>query len=605
MQAIILAAGMGKRLGNLTAENTKCMVKVNGVTLIERMLNQLEELNLKQIVIVVGYKGQKLKDFISTLQIKTPIIFVENPIYNRTNNIYSLSLASDYLKDDDTLLLESDLIFDGEILKDLVADSRETLAVVDKFASWMDGTVVTLNGKDEIQNFIPKKYFSFRDKEIYYKTVNIYKFSKNFSKQFYIPFLNAYAEAMGNNEYYEQVLKILSVLSESSIAGKKVDGKRWYEIDDIQDLEIASTLFADDAEKTAKITADFGGFWRYPQLLDFCYLVNPYFPPKKMLEELKSNFETLIANYPSGIRRNSLLGAKMFGLKENYVVVGNGAAEIIHSLLTNCDKKIGLIRPSFDEYFNRATKAEIISFQAKAPHFSYTAEEIINFFSDKPVEILILVNPDNPSGNYINQANILKIAQWAQKSNTKFLVDESFVDFAEEKNSSLLEDKILEAYPNLSVIKSISKSYGVPGLRLGILASADENFISELRKSAAIWNINSFAENFLQIEGKYDGDYKKSLEIYKNVRNNFVKSLEKISFLRVIPTQANFVMCEVLEKDITRLTEFLLTNYKIIIKDLRKKVGENYIRISVRDESDNEKILSALKDIDGGNFENE
>ena len=595
MHAIILAAGMGKRLGNLTAENTKCMVKVNGVTLIERMLNHLDELNLKQIVIVVGYKGQKLKNFISTLEIKTPIIFVENPIYNRTNNIYSLSLASDYLKEDDTLLLESDLIFDGEILKDLVADSRETLAVVDKFASWMDGTVVTLNGDDKIQDFIPKKYFSFRDKENYYKTVNIYKFSKNFSKQFYIPFLNAYAEAMGNNEYYEQVLKILSVLSDSSIAGKKVDGKKWYEIDDIQDLEIASSLFAEENQKLEKITADFGGFWRYPQLLDFCYLVNPYFPPKKMLEELKSNFETLIANYPSGIRRNSLLGAKMFGLKENYIVVGNGSAEIIQNIFANCDKKIGLISPCFDEYFNRPKNAEIISFQAKAPHVSYTAEDIINFFSDNPVEILVLVNPDNPSGNYISQANVLKVAQWAQKFNTKFLVDESFVDFADEQDASLLDDKILEAYPNLAVIKSISKSYGVPGLRLGIFASADENFISELRKSAAIWNINSLAENFLQIEGKYDGDYKKSLQIYKSVRNNFVAELEKISALRIIPTQANFVMCAVLEKDITRLTEFLLTNYQIIIKDLRKKVGENYIRISVRDEKDNAKLLSAFR----------
>jgi len=602
MQAIILAAGMGKRLGNLTAENTKCMVKVNGVTLIERMLSQLDELNLKKIVVVVGYKGQKLKDFIATLKIKTQIIFVENPIYDRTNNIYSLSLADDFLKEDSTLLLESDLIFDSQILKDLVEDSRETLAVVDKFASWMDGTVVTLNSREEIQDFIPKKYFSFRDKENYYKTVNIYKFSKNFSKQYYIPFLNAYAEAMGNNEYYEQVLKILSVLSESSIAGKKVDGKKWYEIDDIQDLEIASSLFAEDSQKSEKITADFGGFWRYPNLLDFCYLVNPYFPPKKMLDELKANFETLVTNYPSGIRRNSLLGAKMFGLKENYVVVGNGAAEIIHSLLANCNKKIGLIRPSFDEYFNRAKYAEIISFQAKAPHFSYTAEDIINFFNDNPVEFLILVNPDNPSGNYISQANVLKIAQWAQKFNVKFFVDESFVDFAEEENSSLLDDKILEAYPNLSVIKSISKSYGVPGLRLGILASSDENLIAELRKSAAIWNINSLAENFLQIESKYDGNYKKSLKIYKRVRNDFVKDLENISFLRVIPTQSNYVMCEVLNTDITELTEFLLSKYKIIIKDLRKKVGENYIRISVRDEKDNAKLLTAFKDFGGGNF---
>jgi len=86
MQAIILAAGMGKRLKDLTKNNTKCMVKVNGVTLIERMLNQLENLNLSRIVLVVGYKAQVLKDFVSELNIKTKIEYVENTLYDRTNN---------------------------------------------------------------------------------------------------------------------------------------------------------------------------------------------------------------------------------------------------------------------------------------------------------------------------------------------------------------------------------------------------------------------------------------------------------------------------------------------------------------------------------------
>ena len=101
MQAIILAAGMGKRLKELTTENTKCMVEVNGVTLIDRMLHQLDRQYLSRIVIVVGYKGKKLIDYIDTLDIKTPITFINNPIYDKTNNIYSLSLAKDYLCDED------------------------------------------------------------------------------------------------------------------------------------------------------------------------------------------------------------------------------------------------------------------------------------------------------------------------------------------------------------------------------------------------------------------------------------------------------------------------------------------------------------------------
>ena len=116
MQAIILAAGMGKRLKDLTQNNTKCMVQVNGVTLIERMLHQIDSRNFERIIIVVGYEGQKLVDFIATLDVKTPIVYINNPIYDKTNNIYSLALAKQYLIEDDTLLFESDLIFEGSLI---------------------------------------------------------------------------------------------------------------------------------------------------------------------------------------------------------------------------------------------------------------------------------------------------------------------------------------------------------------------------------------------------------------------------------------------------------------------------------------------------------
>ena len=181
MQAIILAAGMGKRLKDLTQNNTKCMVKVNGVTLIDRMLHQIEKQHLSRIVIVVGYEGQKLIDYIATLDIQTPIVYVNNPIYDKTNNIYSLALAKDWLCKEDTLLFESDLIFEDAVIDALVKDPRETLALVDKYESWMDGTCVKLSADDDIEAFVPGKKFKFNEIDSYYKTVNIYKFSKHFS----------------------------------------------------------------------------------------------------------------------------------------------------------------------------------------------------------------------------------------------------------------------------------------------------------------------------------------------------------------------------------------------------------------------------------------
>ena len=208
---------MGTRLGSLTAENTKCMVKVNGITLIERLLNQLETFHLSRIVIVTGFKGKKLQDFVATLGIKTEIVFVDNPVYDKTNNIYSLYLARDYLLAEDTMLFESDTIFEDRVIESLYSDKRETLALVDKYESWMDGTVVRISPDDEILDVIPGKEFNFSDTASYYKTVNVYKFSKSFSEQYYVPFLEAYIHAVGNSVYYENVLRILTMLDNTGI----------------------------------------------------------------------------------------------------------------------------------------------------------------------------------------------------------------------------------------------------------------------------------------------------------------------------------------------------------------------------------------------------
>ena len=361
MQAVILAAGMGKRLKDLTRDNTKCMVKVNGMTMIERALRILDKKKLSRIVIVVGYEGKKLIEYIATLYIVTPIIYIENPIYDKTNNIYSLALASEYLCMEDTLLLESDLIFEESLIDALLEDQRETLALVDKFESWMDGTCMELDEEDCIVNFIPGKCLKFEEKENYYKTVNIYKFSQHFSKNTYVPFLNAYEKAMGENEYYESVIKLIALLETKEIRAKRLSGQIWYEIDNIQDLNIAESLFAEtEEEHFDKIVSRFGGYWRYPHMLDFCYLVNPYYPPKKMVEELKSNFEILMTQYPSGMNVNSLLVANNFGVKQQHIVVGNGAAELIKSLMERIEGKIGFIYPTFEEYPNRYNNEKVL-----------------------------------------------------------------------------------------------------------------------------------------------------------------------------------------------------------------------------------------------------
>ena len=182
MQGIILAAGMGKRLKNITKNKTKCMVEVNGISLIERMLKILDRKDLSRIVIVTGYQEETLKEYIVSLTIHTPIIFVENPIYDKTNNIYSLSLTATFLEEEDTLLLESDLIFDETVIDLILCDPRENLALVDRFESWMDGTCMLLDENDCIVDMVAKKNHKFVKSDKKKKTLKKKKISRPFYK---------------------------------------------------------------------------------------------------------------------------------------------------------------------------------------------------------------------------------------------------------------------------------------------------------------------------------------------------------------------------------------------------------------------------------------
>lgn len=600
MQAIILAAGMGRRLQAFTKSNTKFMVKVNGITLAERLLKMLDKKGLSRIVLVVGYEGQKLIDYIGTLNIHTPIEFISNPIYDKTNNIYSLSLADEYLISEDTLLFESDLIFEESCIDELLNDERPTLALVDKYASWMDGTCMVLADDDSIVDFIPGKYLNFDDKDRYYKTVNIYKLSKDFSENTYVPFLEAYRKSMGENEYYESVIKLIAMLGSDKIKGKRLEGQKWYEIDDVQDLNIAESLFPlSEADCYRQIMSRFGGFWRYPKMMDFCYLVNPYYPPKRMKNEMKSNFDMLLCDYPSGMEVNSLIASRNFNISANNIVVGNGAAELIKALMESKDwGKLGLVRPTFEEYPHRYSDASVVSYTPNNDDFAYDESDLIQYFEDKQIDTLLIINPDNPSGNYINKEGIYKLISWSKAHNIALIIDESFVDFSDEINATIVTERDLGLYENLYVMKSISKSYGVPGLRLGILASSDRNMIAKLKKEMAIWNVNSYGEFFMQIYEKYEKSYVESLVEVRKRREELFDGLSGISYLRPIRSQANYIMCEVVDRNNTITSKLLcekMLTQNILIKDLSGKLsGKQYIRIAVRKKEENEILLHAL-----------
>ena len=259
--------------------------------------------------------------------------------------------------------------------------------------------------------------------------------------------------------------------------------------------------------------------------------------------------------------------------------------------------RTGFVRPTFEEYPNRFDPAQSVSFYPHNADLSYTADDLMQFFADKEIGSLVVVNPDNPSGSYIPKADLLRLCDWAAEKGIRLVIDESFVDFADEPDATLIRQEILDKYPRLYVMKSISKSYGVPGLRLGVLASGDTELIAAMKKDVAIWNINSFGEFYMQIAEKYNKDYETALVRFRAERSRFAAALSEINGLRVIPSQANYFTAELTNgMAASQLTKLLLVKHSILIKDLSKKLGGGaFIRIAIRGSADNDRLTAALK----------
>jgi histidinol-phosphate/aromatic aminotransferase/cobyric acid decarboxylase-like protein len=289
----------------------------------------------------------------------------------------------------------------------------------------------------------------------------------------------------------------------------------------------------------------------------------------------------------------------MFSCEASEISVGNGAAELIKILMNNIHGYVGIIYPTFNEYPENIESGRIKRFIPQNKDFNYTVDDLKDF--SRGLDVLVLINPDNPTGHFFKREEIIELVEYLDSRNIDLILDESFIDFAGENISySMIDTKYLKLYKNLIVIKSISKSYGVPGIRLGVMATGNHELMNNIRKELPVWNINSLGEFFLQIIGKYSFQYRKACSIIWVEREMLYRKLLKISYLKVLPSYANYFLCEVIsELSASRLTQILLNKYSILIKDCTGKFGfqnGNYVRIAVK----GEKQFDIYAKIEGG-----
>ncbi len=591
MKAIILAAGYGRRMRPLTDDCHKTLLRIGGTTIIERIVDSLHDHAITEIIVVTGYLSEELKEFLLSRYPEGRFTFVHNEHYATTNNIHSLHLAISSVEiDDDILLIESDLIYENVVLEKILRSPYPNVALVDRYRSGMDGTVVTVDN-DVITSIIPPHLqtgdFDFSGK---YKTLNIYRFSKEFCKNVFFRLLSFYSNAIDNNCYYEQVLGILIYMQRENIHAEILDNERWSEVDDPNDLRVTEFII-NEKERSHILDTSCGGYWNY-DVLDFRFIRNMYFPNPSVIAEIRASLPRLLVNYGSS---QAVLNEKLafFMLCNNRKInLLNGASQAFPILAELFGKKRILVpEPTFGEY------TRLFDTCSSYPdHFRLSVGEIEN--KSRDCGVVVFVNPNNPTGSFIDSEKIFDFA--AANPQKIIVVDESFIDFAADPGMiPLLEKRPLE---NVIVLKSLSKVLGVPGIRLGCIYSANPEFNAFISRRIPIWNSNSIAEFFLEIILKHRNELEASFAATIRDREEFISLLSQLPFVhRVHPSRANFVVIELADSvpDPHKIVSDLLIRKSIVIRDLSGRFddGKAYFRLAVRLPGENKNLVQCLREM--------
>ena len=353
-----------------------------------------------------------------------------------------------------------------------------------------------------------------------------------------------------------------------------------------------------DTPDLSFINTLYGGYWNY-DLTDFRYMINPYFPPQEMLDTIAASVGVLSRSYPSTNRHISKLLSDYLNLGVDEVVVANGASELISAIGSLFINRLAIAVPTFDEYINRLRsqgKPTSLYETKKEEHFKLDLDSYIQFAQESGSNAALFVRPNNPTGNLIPRADMERALPELTGLDL-VLVDESFIEFsAAEGAASILES--VRDYDNLIIVKSLSKVYGIPGLRLGCAICANSRRADMLREALPIWNVNSFAQRFVELLEGYREEFRESCRKTARATAGLYAELSGLECLRPYATEANFVLCELAGNARSGdLLAFLFENSRLLIYDCSTKIGldSRFIRISSRTEEENAELIAAIR----------
>ena len=588
LQAIVLAAGFGRRMRPLSDTCHKALLPVGGTTILARIVDSLHRIGVDDITVVTGYRADDVSSYLLDRYPGHRFSFVANERYAETNNIVSLSLALHHMAlDRDVVLVECDLLFDPALLDRLAGPDRGNIALLDHYRTGMDGTVVSVAGGMVGQVFPPHVQgadFSYANK---YKTLNIYRFDHEFCARTLRPLVDVYANQIDANSYYELVLGMLANVPAQRIAAEVVDGDLWAEVDDPNDLAVARFHFQPE-QRAEILDRTFGGHWNL-EVEDFAFMRNVHFPTEAMLAAMRHALPALLAGYGS---TQAVLNEKLsyfVGCDPARLQVLHGATQAFPILRDRlAGRTVALPTPTFGEFprmfpgaltYPDAPGLDLATLDRVAPQ----------------ADVTVVVNPNNPTGTTVPPAELHALAR--RHPERLFLVDESFIEFS--GHASLVGLLEQEPLANVIVLVSLSKTLGVPGLRIGYLFSCDAEFIAAVGAALPIWNLSAPAEYFLELVLKFRVELAASIAQTVTDRDELFAELERVpGVAEIYPSGGDFLLVRLALPAAAgaRLRASLLAGPVIDVKDVSARFGDGAarLRVGVRSGPENHRFVEAL-----------
>ena len=352
-------------------------------------------------------------------------------------------------------------------------------------------------------------------------------------------------------------------------------------------------------ERYEDISNQHGGYWRHG-FTDHNYLYNLYFPPEDFFNHITEHVHQLVLNYPIAQKDLADLVSELINQPPERIVVGNGAAELI-KIIAGLDRKLIVPVPSFNEYVNAAPAGNVVQFNIDPPTFQLDVEKFAEEAIRQQAQLAIVVTPNNPTSLLVPKDQLIYLTKKLANHDCMLIVDESFIDFARNGDQETLENEI-EQYPNLAIFKSMSKAYGICGIRIGYMLTANAEFSDQVRQGLHIWNINGFAEEFLRLAPQYKQQFTQSCSKVMEDRDQLCQGLQKIPGMTVYPPDANFIFCRLPDHSLPapEVTKQLFSDHNIYIKHCEGKTmpeSDRYVRIACRTQPENQLLIEALQNI--------